>query len=167
MLAIALLLIATIAGLGEFERNVGSAVRGAVSGTDYHSANQWKLAKALLAHGLKEGDPVALVNGYVYRDRYHWAYVDHLHIVAEFGALPWRIAPRERTKFDHDPSEPADQDYAQLFWVGLTPEQRSAVIEAFRSTGARAIVSLSNPLPVPQPGWTPLGDTGASIYDLR
>jgi hypothetical protein len=166
-LAMALLVIMTAGGIGELWAADCAKFSAAMNGDDYHNAPQWRLAEALIAHGIREDDKVALVNGYVAQERYHWAYVDHLHIVAEFGALPWRIAPRERTKFDHYRIGPPDQDYGQLFWVQLTPEQRAEVIEAFRSSGAQMIVSLSNPLSAPEPGWTALTGTGAWIYDLR
>jgi hypothetical protein len=165
-LAAALIAVITIAGVTQYARNAGTAVSHALHADDFRDHPQWKLAAALSAHGLKKDDAVAIVDGFVAQPRYHWAYVNHLRIVAEFGALPWHIAPRERTPFDGDATEPADQDYGQLFWLRLTPAQRAAVIEAFRSTGARAIVSLSNPRSSPEAGWTPLSGTNAWLYEF-
>ena len=93
-LAVALAVIFTVSGAAEYARNAGGAVRAAVARADFHDAPQWRFAAALKSAGLAPGDPVALINGYTATDRYHWA-VDHLRIVAEFGALPFRIGPSE------------------------------------------------------------------------
>jgi hypothetical protein len=176
-LALALMLIMATAAVAELALNNGAAYGRALRLADFHDDPQWRLAAALSAHGLKAGDPVAVVQGYVARARFHWAYAARLRIIAEFGSLPWHLVPQDRTRFDSHPIEPADQDYGRLFWE-LTPPQRAAVIEAFRSTGARAIVSVSSArfsstdqavtkLPdKPERGWLPLGNTGAWIYDF-
>lgn len=166
-LAIALLVIFTVTGFAEYVRNSGASVRAAVAGADFHEAPQWRLASALRSRGLGPDDPVAIINGYTATDRYHWAYVDHLRIIAEFGALPFRIAPRDRTRFDDDATEPAaDQDFGRLYWLELTDAQRSAVLSAFRTAGARAVISLSTPVVPHDPGWVPLSGTDKWLYEF-
>ena len=118
------------------------------------------------ARGLKPGDPVAIINGYTATDRYHWAYVDQLRIVAEVGALPFRIAPRERTRFDGNATEPADQDFGRQFWLDLSDAQRNAVLTAFHAAGARAVVSLATPVVPIDPNWTRLSGTDKWLYEF-
>ena len=166
--ALACLLVAifTVTGFWEYYNSASTSIRTALVGADFHDAPQWRLASALRALGLKPGDRIAIINGYTARDRYHWAYVDHLRIVAEFGALPFRTAPLERTRFDKERTESADQDFGRLFWEDLTDAQRSAVMAAFRTSGARAVVSLSTPTPPAFPGWTRLGGTDDWLYEF-
>jgi hypothetical protein len=166
VLAIALTVIFTVAGFAEFVRNAGASVNTAVTGANFHDEPQWRLAAALQSRGLKPGDPVAIINGYTATDRYHWAYVDHLQIVAEFGALPFRLLPQEHTRFDGNTKEPADQDFGRLFWLDLSDAQRSSVLAAFRAAGARAVVSLSTPVVPAEPGWTRLGGTDKWLYEF-
>lgn len=165
ILAIALITIFTVAGLAQYIRNAGASFTAAVASADFHNAEPWRLALALQSRGLKPGDPVAIINGYTATDRYHWAYVDHLRIVAEFGALPFRIAPRERMRLFGDKPEPADQDFGHTFWVELSDKQRDAVLSAFRTAGARAVVSLSTPVTPTEPGWTRLSGTDEWFYE--
>jgi hypothetical protein len=165
-LAIALTVIFTVTGLSEYVRNAGASVSAVVAGADFHDAPQWRLAASLQARGLKPGDPVAIINGYTATDRYHWAYVDQLRIVAEFGALPFRIAPRERTRFDGNATEPADQDFGRQFWLDLSDAQRNAVLTAFHAAGARAVVSLATPVVPIDPNWTRLSGTDKWLYEF-
>jgi hypothetical protein len=165
-LAIALTFVFTFAGLAQYWRFGSDTVRPAVANADFHDAPQWRLAAGLQSRGLRPGDPVAIINGLTASDRYHWAYVDHLPIVAEFGALPFRTAPAEHTRFDSDQTEPANQDFAKLFWQDLTDAQRSAVIEAFRAAGARAVISLSTPVVPTDPDWTRVSGTDKWLYEF-
>ena len=166
ILAIALTAIFTVAGLAQYVLNAGASFTAAVASADFHNAGQWRLALALQSSGLKPGDPVAIINGYTATNRYHWAYVDHLRIVAEFGALPFRIAPRERMRLFGDESEPADQDFGHTFWLELSDRQRDSVLSAFRTAGARAVVSLSTPVTPTDLGWTRLGGTDKWLYEF-
>ena len=166
VLSIALAVILTVAGAAEFRREDGYAVRAAVAGTDFHQEPQWRLAAALKGRGLKPGDRVAIINGLTSTDRYHWAYVDHLRIVAEFGALPFRIEPSERMRLFGEGPEAADQDFGRTYWLDLTDSQRKAVLDAFRNAGARAVVSLSTPVDPTDPGWTRLEGTDKWLYEF-
>ena len=165
-LATSLVVIFTVTGFWEYYHNASASVRMALASADFHDAPQWRLASALEAHGLKPGDPIAIINGHTATDRYHWAYVDHLRIVAEFGALPFRTAPLERTRFDKESIELADQDFGRLFWEGLSDAQRSAAMAAFRASGARAVLSLSTPSTPTDPGWTRLDGTDYWLYEF-
>ena len=142
----------------------GQAFRAAARRSDYHDDMQWKLAKALPSYGLHEGDPIAIIDGATPAYRCHWAYISKLRIVAEFGSLPWAIEPWDRTRFDHNVAEPGDQDYGLYFWQKLTPERRGEVLNAFRNTGAKAVVELSRPDAPPAPGWRNVTGTTAWIY---
>ncbi|MGC2660135.1 MAG: hypothetical protein WA324_19420 [Bryobacteraceae bacterium] len=157
-------LCGTAAELMKFD---GSAFRAALGRYDYHRDAQWRLASAMPMFGLQPGDAVALVDDSNPGYRCHWAYVSQLRIVAEFGSLPWMLAPWDHTRFERTLSEPADQDYALLFWKKLTSERRAQVIDAFRQTTARSIVSLSVAGATPEPGWKRVFGTTAWIYHLK
>ena len=153
----------TAAELMKFD---GSAFRAAIVRYDYHRDAQWRLASAMPMFGLQPGDAVALVDDSNPGYRCHWGTLQ-LRIVAEFGSLPWMLAPWDHTRFERTLSEPADQDYALLFWKKLTSERRAQVIDAFRQTTARAIVSLSVAGATPEPGWKRVFGTTAWIYHLK
>jgi hypothetical protein len=165
-LAAVAIAILTVGALGEIAYVDGAAARSAIRGADFHDDPQWRVATALSAHGLKAGDPVAVIRGSEPPYRIHWAYVAGVRIVSEFGAVPWHIDPDVRMKSDGDAVDPGDVNYGRMFWVELTPAQRAAVLDAFRSTGARAVISLSSPDGTPGPGWTPLKGSDAWIYDF-
>lgn len=152
----------------EMFHNLKPTLRAALHGDDFRNDSQWKLATTLEAHGLENGAAVALVGSSVPNYRCSWAYVSRIRIVAEFGSLPWRLEPWDRTPLDHreDAADKiADEDEGQVFWK-LTPEQRERVIQAFQSTGAKAVLALTPPDATPEPGWRPVGKTGAWIYSL-
>lgn len=161
VLAAAMALIMSVATLAEIASVDGDTVRAAIHDADFHDDPQWRLAAALSAHGLRDGDPVAVIHDTDPPYRVHWAYVSGLRIIAEFGAVPWRLDPRIRIKSEPDPG---DLDYGRTFWTQLSPAQQMAVIEAFRATGARAVVSLSRPDKGPEPGWSELNGTHDLIY---
>jgi hypothetical protein len=162
-----LVLIFTTGAIAELVLIDGATFWAALHRADFHDDPQWRLAAALSAHGLNAGDPVAVIRDSAPPYLCSWAYVSRLRIVAEFGALPWRQwIDMDRTKFDRGPPEPAFPDYAQLFWTRLSPQQQAQIIEAFHTTGARAIVSLSKPPAAREPGWLPLNGTGAWIYEF-
>ena len=165
-LAAATVLILSVAALAELALADGDAFRAAFRGADYHDDPQWRLAAALSAHGLRQGDAVAVVRDAEAPYRVHWAYVSGLRIVAEFGGVPWSVDPRNRSRSDPGYSDPGDLDYGRVFWTQLTPDQRAAVLEAFRSTGARAVVSLERPERAPEPDWSDLIGATGLIYDF-
>ena len=157
------LMLAYASGAGaELKTIDGPTFRAAMQRYNFHNDPQWKLAAAL-PYGLQSDDAVAVIQAGNPSYRCHWAYISHLRIVAEFGALPWTLEPWDRTRFDHT-VEPADQNYGNVFWNKLTPQQREQVIDAFRKTGARAILSLSRPNYPPEGGWQPVDGTHAMIY---
>jgi len=165
-LALAMTLIMTVTGTAEIAHVDGWVFRAAARGVDFHDDPQWRLAEVLSAHGLRPGDKVAVIRDTTPPYRVHWAYVSHLQIVAEFGGVPWRVDPETRMASDDDTSDPGDRDYGRMFWFELTPTQRAAVIEAFRSTGAHAVISLRQPDKEPEPGWIKLDGVDALIYDF-
>jgi hypothetical protein len=144
----------------------GSTFKAALRRDDFRRDPQWKLSAALPSYGLQSGDAIALVNDKRQAYRCHWAYVSNLRIVAEFGSLPWKLAPWDRTRFDHIAAEPADEDYGLIFWKKLTPERRGQVIDVFRRAGARAVLALSGPDAAPEPGWQEVAGTNAWIYSF-
>lgn len=148
----------------ELKHNDGATLQAALHCQDFHHDPQWKLAAALEADGLRPGDAVALIGSGEPNFRCGWAYLARIRLVAEFGSLPWRIEPWDRTPFDHSAVEQADKNWGIAFWQ-LAPEQRERVIRAFQATGARAIVSLVQPGSASS-GWTPVADTSTWIYSF-
>ncbi|MGH9664647.1 MAG: hypothetical protein ACRD9L_09515, partial [Bryobacteraceae bacterium] len=159
-----LLVFYTLGAAAQLNSTDRPALKAAIRQDDFHRSPQWRLAAALPMYGLRSGDPVALINDRSPGYRCHWAYVSHLRIVAEFGSLPWTIEPWDRTRFDPVVADPADEDYGRLFWNELTPERRAQVIDAFRDTGARAVLALSGPDTIREPGWQKVAGTNAWIY---
>jgi hypothetical protein len=153
-----------LCGLLELEHNCGATLQAALHRRDFHRDPQWKLAAALASDGFRPGDTVALVGSGEPHFLCSWAYLARIRLVAEFGSLPWRIEPWDRTPFDHSQAEAADNDSGIAFW-NLPPEQRERVIRAFQGTGARAVISLAQP-GFAATGWTPVADTGAWIYSF-
>jgi hypothetical protein len=164
-LFIFLVLLYAVGFAAEFKRNAGSTFIAAMKQQSFHDDGQWQLAKALTAHGLEPGDSVALVGDAAPNYRCSWAYVSRIRIVAEFGSLPWRLEPWDRTFFDRGMKEEADENFGELFW-NLSPEDREQILHAFQGTGARAVLSLSQPASNVEPGWKPVGKTGAWIYSF-
>jgi hypothetical protein len=148
----------------ELKATAGKALVAAVHRRDFHEDSQWRVADALPNFGIRNEDAVAVIHGTEASFRCHWAYVAHVRIVAEFGGLPWKLEPWDRTRFDDRAAELADEDYGRIFWEKLTPQQRGMVVDLFRSTGARAIVSLSRPSSAPEAGWQPIPGTQTMIY---
>lgn len=168
LLAAVLVLLYTVGAAAEMKRIDGRTFADAFHRADFQRDTQWKLAAALPAYGLHAGDAVARIGGDGRDfDRVHWAYVSHLRIIAEFGGLPWSIDPWGRTRFDSRVPEPADENYGVWFREKLTAAQRAQVIQAFRGTGAKAVVALTKPAPQPGPGWQPIRGTNAWIYRLK
>ena len=160
-----LVLATYIAGaFAELEQYDGWTIKAALSHQDFHRDPQWRLARTLSSYGFEPGDTVALIGREGFNIRCSWAYVARIRVIAEFGSLPWSIEPWDRTPFDHSQSEEADENWGVVFWQ-LPQKQRERVINAFRRTGARAIISLTQPGPGSD-GWTPLAGTGAWIYSL-
>jgi hypothetical protein len=145
----------------------GAAFKSLTSRNDFHRDPQWKLSSALPSFGLKPGDAVATIDGTFPGFRCHWAYVSALRIVAEFGSVPWEVAPWERASFDRIGAQAADEDYDAVFWKKLTPEQRGQIMLAFRRAGAQAVLDLSPHDIQPQPGWKKVSGTDTWIYSFK
>jgi hypothetical protein len=145
----------------------GGAFKSLISRYDFHRDSQWKLSSALPSFGLNPGDAVATIDGNFPGYRCHWAYVSDLRIVAEFGSVPWEVAPWERAIFDHIGPQAADEDYDAIFWKKLTSERRAQIISAFRGAGAQAVLDLAPPNMPPQPGWQKISGTNTWIYSFK
>ena len=157
-----LLVICVLGAVFDLGKANGPVFKAALQQRDFHQDRQWKIAGLLRSYGLADGDPIAIIGGNEPSYRCSWAYVARLRIVAEFGGLPWSVAPFDRTRFDHDP-EQADENYAELFW-NLPAAERNRVIDAFRQVQPKAILSLWRPSSTPESGWQQVGGTGAWIY---
>jgi hypothetical protein len=172
-LAAATAVIIAVAAVAEVAQTNGGTIRAALRGTDFHDDPQWKLAAALSAYGLRKGDRVAVIRNTDPPYLVHWAYVSGLRIIAEFGAVPWRVnydEPRQLSQLLGEPNnvlDPGDVDYGKLFWTELTPARRASVIQAFRVAGADAVISLSRPEGAPGPGWRELNGGKQLIYDFK
>jgi hypothetical protein len=158
-----LLTLYAITGGVDIARANRAAFGAAFRQTDFHEDRDWQIATLLKSYGLNKNDPVAIIDGPEPAYRCSWAYVSGLRIVGEFGGVPWSIAPWDRTRFDPINREPADEDYAQKFWT-FSPTQRERVLDAFRPLHPRAVISLWNPAGRAEPGWRPIGHTGAWVY---
>jgi len=163
VLVTGLILIYSAGALGELVVTDAASFKGAFRHADFHDDPQWRIASALTAAGLRPDDPVAVIRDTVPTVRVNWAYVSRLRIVAEFGGLPYRIEAQDRTRFDRN-DEVLFPDYSEIFWMQLTPQRREQVMKAFSQSGARAVVSLSMPNNLPDPGWVPLKGTPAWLY---
>ena len=98
-----------------------------------------EVAQQLHRLGVQPGDDVAVI-GYAFES--YWARLARVKIVAEmFG---WEADP---------------------FWRG-SPSFQSRIIEAFRSTGAKAIVAEDVPPYARFKGWQQINDTNYYIYLL-
>jgi len=104
------------------------------------SLTQIQVASELNKMGISPGDKVASIG---YSFPHFWARLARVKIVAEM------------------PSEDA-----KLFWKSDSNVQ-SKVIDAFRSTGAKVIVTGLMPREIPQPGWEKIADTDYYIFDLK
>jgi hypothetical protein len=166
LFATALVVIYSAGALGELFVTDSASLRAAIHRADFHDDPRWRLADALTASGLRPGDPVAVIRDSEPSVRVSWAYVARLRIVAEFGGLPYRIEPEDRTRFDHS-DEASWPDYSKMFWTQLTQQQRDQVMKAFSRSGARAVVSLSIPTHPSDPGWVPLKGTRAWLYTFN
>jgi hypothetical protein len=95
--------------------------------------------------GIEPGDKVSLIGSG--QDDSDWARLDRAKIVAEVTQT----------------SETGDSIIA--FW-NSSPEVQLKVIDALKSTGAKAVVAAIPPRAL-TPGWIPVGDTGHAIYFLQ
>lgn len=97
-----------------------------------------QVAVALKQNGLREGASVGSIGDSF---RAYWVRLDRLRVVAEIT----------------DTSS---------FWAA-EPARQAQVIEAFRRTGARAIIADNAPKPNPDRGWHRLSKTHYYIFDLQ
>jgi len=135
--------------------------RAALRGEDFHQAEQWRIAVALPAFGLRPGDPLATLDDN--RPNFSWAYFDRMRLVAEFGGEP--ELDRTGEFFLHHPTahESEDKDYNPIY-SGLSAGRRAEVLQAMRNEGAVAVLSYRQPGEKPAPNWTPIPGTMAWIY---
>jgi hypothetical protein len=107
--------------------------------SEKHRSPSWpgEVAEELQKMGLRRGDKTAVI-GYAF-DSY-WARLARLSIVAEmFG---WEADP---------------------FWLG-SPSFQAGIVDAFRSTGADAIVAEDVPSYARLNGWRQIKDTNHFVY---
>jgi hypothetical protein len=106
-----------------------------------------EVAEQLRAMGIEAGDHVALIgDGFpVYQAAgIDWARLDRAEIIAE---VPHNWERRDSTS---------------AFW-NSDLEGQQTVLNALKSTGARAVVTNTPPLKLP-PGWSLVGDTGYAVF---
>ena len=89
---------------------------------------QWKTAVYLRQAGLQPGSKVAVLADLLGTMRSTWAYVDQLQIIGVIGG-----ATRHSRRDDSD-----------VFWRA-SAERQEAILEQYRSAGARAVVSMYAP----------------------
>lgn len=131
------ILLFNIQGLGDLARGGEQPPAGAaVAGPP---ARPVAVAEELWRMGIEPGDPVAVI-GYGF-DAF-WARLARTKIVAEM--LEWQATP---------------------FWLGDLAFQQ-AVLTAFASTGAQAVVAENVPAYAKLPGWHRVGDSSYYIYLL-
>jgi hypothetical protein len=119
----------------------------------YAENSQWKLGLALEHEGLKPGDAVGVVGGP--NAACTWAYVAHLHIVAELGGEPYD---------QHHALPESAESVAAKFW-NSSPALQQQVVSLFQQAGATAVVAAAKPAEIEAPhGWKQLPGTDEWIY---
>ena len=152
-----------LGGLAELKSHLGPDVPAMIHHRDFRSDEQWKLASFLSSSGVNAGDAVA-VAGQNDLCNCSWAYVARVRVVAEFGGLPWSLAPWDRPLHGRYWQEEADKDWKTVFWQ-LSPEDRGRVMQAFQSAGVRLVVALPGARPASS-DWIAAGDSGAWVYSF-
>lgn len=109
------------------------------------SVKNVETAEQLQAMGIEPGSQVAVI-GDGFTEEY-WARLDRVEIVAEV------------------PRTLETGDSAAAFWSS-NPEAKQAVLNALKSTGAKATVAEMPPKVLP-PGWVAVGRTGQAVYFFR
>lgn len=116
---------------------------------NHHDMEYWEqqveLAEQLRTMGIEPGEPVAIIGDGL--DESTWARLDRVEIVAE-------VTQTQETG-----------DSITAFW-DTSPEVQVEVLNALKSTGARAVVSIIPPRAL-TPGWVPLKNTGHAIIFFR
>ncbi len=141
-LVLTALVVGSIATIAVANR---STIEAASHNVYYSDMPPWVLARFLEQHGLKPGDPVAIVGGPA--THCTWAYVDRLRIVSELSADVY--APPDAGK--------------DMFW-NATPEARQQMLDLFAHAGAKLVVAPVGPSVLP--GWTPVPGTAIVVHDL-
>ena len=101
---------------------------------------QWEVGAALNKMGLQQGDTVAVIGSSNVGN--YWAHSGGIRIVSDIQA-----------------------DSIGPFWLA-SQDTKNLVYDAFRRTGARAIVTYTEPDPDVAAGWKKIGATGYSVYFL-
>jgi len=116
---------------------------------NHHDMEYWEqqveLAEQLRTMGIEPGEHVAIIGSGL--DESSWARLDRVEIVAEVTQTQ------------------ESGDSVTAFW-NASPEVQVAVLNALKSTGARAVVSIIPPRAL-APGWVPLKNTGHAIIFFR
>jgi len=164
LLAVFLLAVFSLAAVVEQRSANGHTFNAALHRQDFHQGEQWKIANAMMALGLKAGDPVATIVDTRLSKRCSWAYSSQLRIVAEFGGLPRVVQPSETVSFRPGTSGDETTNYVLLF-RSLPPERRDEVMEAFRKQGALAVVAYQEPEENAElDGWRPIAGTTSWVF---
>jgi hypothetical protein len=110
---------------------------------------QFDVAESLHENGVAAGDfvawirPAAPQHGEPSRERYDWARLAHVRIIAEIPGVD-----------------------EQRFWNSST-EIQSEVVQALKSTRAKVLISTQPPASTSQLPWQPLGATGYYMLSLQ
>ena len=112
----------------------------AVHGWKYQDNVEWKVAEAVERSGLPRGSEIGMIS-WTANLHCDWAYFSGMRITSEI----------------------ADGTNEKTFW-GLDEAEKQRVMERFRSTGAKAVLSWDGPPSKVSAGWQRLGDTPMWMY---
>ena len=127
--------------------SVRDVLGNAVHGRLFYNGDQWRAGLGMEQMGLGPGSKVAVMSDLVGASQSTWAYMDRLQIVGILGG-------------SLDAAQTADYD---AFW-NSTPERQRQILWIFRDSGARAVVSISEPRGDGAPGWARVAGTEFWVY---
>ncbi|HEY0079950.1 MAG TPA: hypothetical protein VGB73_15165 [Pyrinomonadaceae bacterium] len=131
--------------------SIGASFFHSLSNTLRRTPNeQVQVAEGLRALGLLEGERVGSIGDAIYSS---WPRLARLRVVAE---IPYVVKGVQ--------DEPTGE--VEKFW-SADDATKARVVEAFKETGARAIVARRIPLGASTTGWHRIGETKHYVYFIR
>ena len=121
-------------------RETAVTTRSLIEGENLSEHVQWQVAEGVRALGISDGDRVAVIGSPL--DAY-WAHLAGVRIVAELPA-----------------------EHAHVFWNGDS-QSKNMILQAFASTGAKAVVVREPPVGADRRSWLKIRETNHYISPLK